>query len=178
MSTNAQSSALDDIPTVRPTKTLLDLFADPWTESPISDILLPLLPTETLINISRSHPALCKYFSSIERRVFNIDACLRPFLTRPREFRRMMLDTGAVVSGSFAVQFFLRTRYEDGDLDVYVGPDMKEEGTLAWTSAQKVMDHVTDVEGYEWCSDTNSYMGMKDIKIVSTTYLAHSTQNM
>ncbi|KAG7098196.1 hypothetical protein E1B28_000164 [Marasmius oreades] len=56
------------------------------------------------------------------KRALNISRLLLPFFTdhKARDFRIIQAATGALISGSTALQFFARTRYPDSDLDVYV----------------------------------------------------------
>ncbi|KZV68604.1 hypothetical protein PENSPDRAFT_551788, partial [Peniophora sp. CONT] len=54
------------------------------------------------------------------RRVFTVDRLLRPFFTYCTEFRETQHRTGALVSGSTALQLFDRATYRNADLDIYV----------------------------------------------------------
>ncbi|KAI0083772.1 hypothetical protein BDY19DRAFT_863674, partial [Irpex rosettiformis] len=53
-------------------------------------------------------------------RIFNIHSKLRIFFDNPLAFRVLQSNTGAIISGSFALQFFRRCYYQSGDLDVFV----------------------------------------------------------
>jgi len=114
----------------------------------------------------------------MERQAFSIDDALRRYFRQPKAFRKIMLDTNTLVSGSFAVQYFLHTEFADADIDMYIGPGPrpqtesdKDESTgkpvLSWTNAQRVIDHLTKVEDYDWCSDTNSYINIHHIEVAS-----------
>lgn len=52
--------------------------------------------------------------------VFNIHSRLLYFFKDPNSFRLMQSETGAIISGSFALQFFQRSFYPEADLDLYV----------------------------------------------------------
>ena len=52
--------------------------------------------------------------------VFNIDRRLRSYFPDPTAFRDLQAQTGTLISGSTALQFFLRTLYVQSDLDLYV----------------------------------------------------------
>ena len=54
------------------------------------------------------------------RRAYNVNKPLRRFFQDPIAFRVMQYETGTVVSGSFALQFFVRSYYLTADLDLYV----------------------------------------------------------
>lgn len=60
--------------------------------------------------------------SSYIRRTFKLERLLGPFFSETQilEFRRLQFETGALISGSTALQFFDRSFYPDSDLDIYV----------------------------------------------------------
>ncbi|KAL0072165.1 hypothetical protein AAF712_001088 [Marasmius tenuissimus] len=53
---------------------------------------------------------------------FSVNKLLLPYFTYDeiQDFRMVQAYTGALISGSTALQYFERTRYKDSDLDVYV----------------------------------------------------------
>ncbi|KIJ42145.1 hypothetical protein M422DRAFT_171479, partial [Sphaerobolus stellatus SS14] len=53
-------------------------------------------------------------------RAFNINDFLKRFLKDPRKFRSLQTRTGALISGSQALQLLGRTRWPDSDLDLYI----------------------------------------------------------
>ncbi|KAF3177429.1 hypothetical protein TWF225_008417 [Orbilia oligospora] len=82
----------------------------------------------------------CKVLREKKEQVWDINAHMAHFLQRPTEFRSLMATHGAVVSGSDALQFLSRERFENSDLDVYV-----EVGGL-----RGFKEHLEEVEGYTW----------------------------
>ena len=54
---------------------------------------------------------------------FDVNHLLRRFFTDPISFRAMQARTGAIISGSFAVQFFDRVFFPNSDLDLYTPYD-------------------------------------------------------
>lgn len=86
----------------------------------IYDNLLECCSPATLWRISRtcriSHFAVKDYVA----RTFNIARHFRRFFADPDAFRALQARTGAVVSGSNALQFLDRTVYTEADLDLYV----------------------------------------------------------
>ncbi|KAF3224619.1 hypothetical protein TWF106_003588 [Orbilia oligospora] len=82
----------------------------------------------------------CKALREKKEQVWDINAHMAHFLQRPTEFRSLMATHGAVVSGSDALQFLSRERFENSDLDVYV-----EVGGL-----RGFKKHLEEVEGYRW----------------------------
>ena len=51
---------------------------------------------------------------------WNVDRKLRCFVRDPYGFRSQMAKTDALISGSFAFQFFERTSWKPSDLDIFV----------------------------------------------------------
>ena len=63
----------------------------------------------------RAKTAVESYF----RRAFNINRHLSQFFDNPHDFRSLQARTCTLISGSNALQFFNRVRYEGSDLDLY-----------------------------------------------------------
>lgn len=51
---------------------------------------------------------------------FNIDKILSRYFSDPKSFRSLQSQTGTLISGSTALQFFDRSFYPESDLDLYV----------------------------------------------------------
>ena len=87
---------------------------------PICDHLCYILPISDLINITRT----CKRFSSLYQdalpRQWNVNKRLERFSQAPKGFRGQMGKSGALISGSFAIQFFERVLWKESDLDIFV----------------------------------------------------------
>lgn len=60
--------------------------------------------------------------SSYRRRAFSLVKLMSPYFSESqlKDFRELQARTGAVISGSMALQFFGRIRYDKSDLDIYV----------------------------------------------------------
>ena len=60
--------------------------------------------------------------NSYIRRKFQLHSILERYFSADQvlEFRRLQFNTGMLISGSTALQFFDRTVYSEGDLDLYV----------------------------------------------------------
>lgn len=59
-------------------------------------------------------------FNSFSRRAYDIDKALLPFFSNTDDFRQLLCDTGAIISGSFALQFITREVWPDIDLNLFV----------------------------------------------------------
>lgn len=80
------------------------------------------------------------------RRAFNVNRHLGRFFQNPLAFRSLQAQTGALISGSSALQFFDRETYEDSDLDVYLHPGhLKQIG--AW---------LMEAEGYTYITENSN----------------------
>jgi hypothetical protein len=79
--------------------------------------------TQDIFQLSQT----CSSMREVTRRywaeVLNAKRVLQPFFStegQMLQFLNMLSDTGAIVSGSTALQLFARTTFNDTDLDVYV----------------------------------------------------------
>ncbi|KAI0323629.1 hypothetical protein GY45DRAFT_1264285, partial [Cubamyces sp. BRFM 1775] len=78
------------------------------------------LSPQSLLLLSRASRGIRELVSEYFKTAFDINATLGRFLPDPMSFRCLQARTGTLVSGSVALQFFDRTRYETSDLDIYV----------------------------------------------------------
>jgi len=102
----------------------------------------------------------------------SIDAALSRFVKYPAHLRKLLTETNAVISGSFAVQFFLDETWSDSDLDIDVGADPTPgpNGELQWTNAQKLVDHLEQIEGYDCAKEAGNYAARKEIEVVKSFF--------
>jgi hypothetical protein len=63
----------------------------------------------------------CKALRDWVRGLWNVNILFSRFVGGVAEFRQLMRDTGAVVSGGLALQFLLRAIWPESDMDVFVG---------------------------------------------------------
>jgi hypothetical protein len=107
---------------------------------PVRDRICFYSSIGAIIAISRTCKQLSQTYQDLLATQWNIDSKLSRFVADPRRFRMRLRDTEAVISGSFAVQFFDRTVYRDADLDVFV-----EHGN----HVKGLCKHLTSTEGYK-----------------------------
>ncbi|KAH9918734.1 uncharacterized protein BXZ73DRAFT_92162 [Epithele typhae] len=97
---------------------------------------LPILSNSLLFGLILSHltPSTLCQLLRVDRGVhtavkswyyaaFSINCRLARFFHDPTAFRSLQARTAAVISGSFALQFFARTYYPEADLDLFVHPN-------------------------------------------------------
>ncbi|GAB7342895.1 hypothetical protein MBLNU457_g1012t1 [Dothideomycetes sp. NU457] len=102
----------------------------------------------------------------------DIDVALSRFVKYPAHLRKLLTETNAVISGSFAVQFFLHETWSDSDLDIDVGADPVRgpNNELQWTNAQKLVDYLEQIEGYDCAKEAGNYSARQEIEIVKSFY--------
>ena len=134
-------SAKSVLPLKKPT--LLDVL-NLNSHYPICDRICSLLHIGDLVNLSRT----CRMLSSVYRALlpthWNIDRCLERFVQRPKEFRSQLGMYDALISGSFAIQFFQRVLWRESDLDIFITGDRE---------AAALENHLVNNEGYRCTND-------------------------
>ncbi|KAJ8085997.1 hypothetical protein PM082_004816 [Marasmius tenuissimus] len=80
-----------------------------------------IAPPTVLFPMAMSNAYLYQMIQPYWNRAFSYRRCLRPFIPvyLHEEFWEMLSLTGALISGSFPLQYFTRTLYPDSDLDLY-----------------------------------------------------------
>ena len=73
-----------------------------------------------LLRLMRTCKAFERMVRDFMRRAYDLNKHLLSFFMDPLSFRCMQWSTGAIISGSFALQFFTRSYYPAADLDIYV----------------------------------------------------------
>lgn len=82
--------------------------------------LLSFLKAQDIAHLAQTGVSIRDTTRTYHERTFDVDRYLTRSFARPIEFREMQQHTGALVSGSTALQLFERTTYHGSDLDVYV----------------------------------------------------------
>lgn len=86
------------------------------------DYLLRCLSPGELFKVSMSTTSAQNAVAAFMKRAYRLEPFLAPFFT-PQQyvvFQEIQAHTGLIILGSVAMQFFLRVRYEQSDLDLYV----------------------------------------------------------
>ncbi|PPQ72614.1 hypothetical protein CVT26_004088 [Gymnopilus dilepis] len=82
--------------------------------------LLDSLGIDTIISLRQTSSRLYALCKSYENITWDINTKLQDWFENTATFLYVMDYCGAIISGSFAVQFFDRTKYSDDDLDIYI----------------------------------------------------------
>ena len=93
---------------------------------PIQDTLWQHLGIQDIVNLTRTCKTLQHLYRRLVKSQWNLNKRLERFVTNPMEFRRTLGMCGAIISGSFALQFFERVVWPESDLDVFVHQDHYE----------------------------------------------------
>ena len=81
-----------------------------------------MIPPHSSVMLSQTCYTANDARASFTRRTFNINCHLGHFFQNPLEFHTIQAETGTIISGSSALQFFDREIFEDSDLDLYLYP--------------------------------------------------------
>ncbi|OTB03767.1 hypothetical protein M426DRAFT_12269 [Hypoxylon sp. CI-4A] len=116
---------------------------------PIRSRLNRFLSTRDILRLSETSWSMRRDLMQNE---WNINNKLRPFLNQPLQFRSKLGQCDALISGSFAMQFFDRVVWRESDLDIMVA-DGEQDG---------LAEFLTAIEGYTMTEEKDSptYNGM------------------
>lgn len=118
--------------------TLLDLF-DRDCCYPVFKNLCPYLGIGEIVALTRTCKKLSNLYQILLKRQWDVDAGLCRFVDDPLQFRSQLRKHSAIISGSFALQFFERVVWEVSDLDIYA---------RAGLAAIGLAEYLCEAEGY------------------------------
>lgn len=126
--------------------TLFDVL-DYDLQYPVFERICSFLPIGDLINLTRT----CKRLSSLYKGLllptqWNINRRLHRFVQDSKGLRSQMGNHDALISGSFAVQFFERVTWKETDLDIFIE---QGSGALAFEK------YLCEQEGYRFARETS-----------------------
>lgn len=106
----------------------------------VCDVLFDALTATSLVRLGATNRQARAALSDYSLRTFNATKLFERFFKDPLAFRSLQARTHTLVSGSTALQFLDRIRYNNADLDLFVHPG--EQGEVGhWLTAY---------EGYQW----------------------------
>ena len=109
----------------------------------VYDRINSMIPPHSSVMLSWTCHATNNARASFTRCTFNINHHLRRFFQNPLEFRTIQAETGTIISGSSALQFFNREIFEDSDLDLYLHPGHLER-IGAWLMKSEGYIYITE----------------------------------
>ena len=125
-----------------PIRSMKPDFLDLFRAYPVFDRLCTNLSIRDIISLTRTCKPLSHLYRTLIRlQHWNVDRDLLRFVEDPRRFRSQLGKCNALISGSFALQFFERVAWEGSDLDLFVE---------AGEDAQVLANHLVQVERYRY----------------------------
>ena len=109
----------------------------------VYDRINSMIPLCSSVMLSRTCHAANNARASFTRCVFNINCHLGHFFQNPLEFHTIQAESGTIISGSSALQFFNREIFEDSDLDLYLHLGHLER-IGAWLMKSKGYIYITE----------------------------------
>ncbi|KAF8863521.1 hypothetical protein BDZ45DRAFT_670125 [Acephala macrosclerotiorum] len=118
----------------------------------IFDTISTQLNPRDLFALRATTKQLAGSFDTLFKTQWNINSSLGRFSRDPVRFRSMMAQCDALISGSFALQFFARKVWMDSDLDIYVqsGPAKRPQAFGQYLLAEEgyTLDNAKHVDIY------------------------------
>lgn len=121
----------------------------------VRQCLMQYLDTRDLLRLYRTSWAIRL---NLKDNDWNINYRLSRFFKNPMAFRSCLGRSNALISGSFALQFFERVSWPDSDLDIMV----KEGDPL-----EQMGRHLVEAEGYSMVQNPNPWWDSYDVKDIS-----------
>jgi hypothetical protein len=109
---------------------------------PIFNNICAYLEPNDILLFKLTTKQLTPFFETLFRTQWNINRQLKHFVKDPINFRSHLAVYDALISGSFALQFFERRIWEDSDLDIYV------ENWIALNNSDALGECLVVHEGY------------------------------
>lgn len=147
-----------------PGPSLIDLF-DRTRYYPIAKTLSTYLSIAEIIPLTRTCRALSPLYQTFLQRHWKITPHLTRFVSAPYAFRAKLSEHNALISGSLALQFFMRVSWPDSDMDVYVqrGEDADALETYLFTAEGYELDTTRAGDNYSMplVAETRTYIRRK-----------------
>lgn len=144
---SASSSSSSKVP-IKTGPTWNDVFLN----SVVFDNLCTFLNPRDLFALRATTKQLSDSFDTLFKTQWNINRSLGRFSRDPVQFRSMMAKCDALISGSFALQFFARTVWMDSDLDIYIEsyPEVKIKTFGEYLAAEEgyALDNTKGIHDY------------------------------
>lgn len=109
---------------------------------PVTSGLCDYLSIIDIINLTRTCRSLSGLYQALLPHKWDVDRALGRFFCYPHRFRSQLGRCNALVSGSFATQFFERVTWTDADIDIYVENELQTHALRAY---------LEETEGYTLC---------------------------
>ncbi|KAL8823699.1 MAG: hypothetical protein Q9191_005627 [Dirinaria sp. TL-2023a] len=147
-------------PSPTPKTTVFDVL-DHDARYTIFESIASLLNIADIASLSRTCKQLSSFYQALLPAHWNVDRRLRRFVRDPKALRSQMGRHDALISGSFAVQFFERVTWKESDLDIFVE---QRQGAIA------LENHLCKKEDYDFVREGNvqEYLDVNGILSIRT----------
>lgn len=105
---------------VKPPRERTRTWRDIFLSYPIMEEIFDLLGPHDIFAMARTTKAFCEVLSSLHHSRWNINTSLNRFVREPTRLREQLAVWDAVISGSFALQFFERVVWKESDLNIFI----------------------------------------------------------
>lgn len=128
------------------------------------------LSVTDIFRLSRTCHRLHEFTESYWHSMISLSRILKPFISLDEDvdgFREMMHKTGAIISGSSALQAFARVHYDGSDLDLYVH-ETKEADVNSFLKFLGYRTSESNIATKEGLDPDDGYPGKTEIIRVAT----------
>lgn len=142
-------------------------FQNVFTLYPIFESICGYLPPRDIVTLQKTTKQLSGSFETLFKTQWNINRLLKRFVVNPTAFRSAMAEVNAIISGSFALQFFERVEWTESDLDIYVHDVNDMYG-------QALGKYLQSVEGYSQEPENpiiTAYHQLRGLRKVSSLFI-------
>lgn len=103
---------------------------------PVFSRICDFLPIASILNLTQTSKSLANLYRVLLPYQWNINRSLHRFVNQPAGLRSQLGKCTALISGSFALQFFERVFWDESDLDIFV-QDGRGSGELGLYLAEE-----------------------------------------
>lgn len=149
---------------------LLDFFTQHERYHVVFDNIYQRLEIKDIVAVSRTCKRLSSFYSNMLPCRWNINRRLARFVNDPKEFRSRLGQADALISGTFALQFFAQLYWLDSGLDIYVRQGAKADTLIRYIGEDKSyeFDH-----SYGW-SDNDQHRTLTKVSLCDSVSKLHA----
>lgn len=111
-----------------------EAFWSVFSSGPILDCLGQHLEIAEIVNLSRTCHGLSGLYYELMPQCWDVDRLLKRFVRKPTEFRYQIGLAEALITGSFALEFFERPRWQAPNIDIVVRDERGVMNLMAYLS--------------------------------------------
>ncbi|MCJ1295304.1 hypothetical protein MMC34_006866 [Xylographa carneopallida] len=135
-------------------QTILNLLTNHEQHYTVFDGICSYLGIAEIIALTRTCKKLSGLYQRLLKTQWNIDRQLRRFVNNPKGFRAQLGRNDALLSGDFALQFFERRVWQDGNMELFA---------YRYSEVRALESYLVEVEDY-MCSNMTPSILNPDLK--------------